>query len=121
MKGEPRRNAIVEMAKAYHEKPGVIEFEPMPAISEFGSLNGAWVSAHVWVDFDQTPLTKKPPLRQHSSCSGCHALLRQPVKVGQHHSGLESRCQLGFQVSPNQSPMNPCPKPTDPLILKFCR
>ena len=56
--GPVRENLIRELAKLRHEDEGTCEIDDNATISE-GDDNGCYVSAWVWVPFDETPLDKE--------------------------------------------------------------
>ncbi len=54
---EDRRLQIIELAKQYHEREGAVEIDDNAQLSA-GNLNGCFVQAWVWVDFEKTPFDK---------------------------------------------------------------
>lgn len=54
---DPRRQAILELAKATLAREGELEFDDDTIVSE-GDDNGAYLQAWAWVDFGGTSLDK---------------------------------------------------------------
>lgn len=58
-----RRESIVKLAQSIWHEDGAIEIDDTAQVSE-GFDNGAYVQAWVWVDFEDTELSKEAVLEE---------------------------------------------------------